>query len=51
VLFRSPTLSYEANMQALSNLDKLFGGGLGISPPTSQAPAAPPAAKPSVSNW
>lgn len=40
-----PTLSYEANIQALSNLDKLFGGGLGIS-----APSAPgtPATKPSM---
>jgi hypothetical protein len=32
-----PTLSYEANIQALDNLDKMFGLGIGISSQTDQS--------------
>lgn len=35
-----PTLSYEANVEALGNLDKLFGLGLGLDKKPAAAPAA-----------
>lgn len=35
-----PTLSYEANQQALNNLDKMFGLGIGTGQPQAPAPAA-----------
>lgn len=42
-----PTLSYEANVEALGNLDKLFGLGLGLD----KKPPAQPTSAPNTGEW